>query len=576
MAKARELGKDSIEALVNRLNRGDIRLPEMQREYVWKQEQVRALFDSLYREYPSGTILTWRPRDEEDVELREFAVSQNKKKNDYELLLDGQQRLTSLAALLSGKPVTVHDRKRPIDIFFNLEHPDDVEDGVELPDDKDESDDSPDAGDKEKMEETKKMTFVVSNNRFMKGKHWISVSELFKDGSPIETLKRIGITDLEDPLCKKYEERLRRLLNVKNYDYPVYEIDKNKSYKEVAEIFTRVNSGGTKLRASDLALAQITAKWKGSLKIFQEVEKQYQDRNYDMGISNLLRGLVVFGTNQCKFRALMKSTPDELKDSWEKVTVGLEHAVNFLINNVKIENVVLLSSPFIVITVAYHAYHNKFKISPQESDLLRYWVLMASLKGRYSRGSTESYLDQDLKTIRESIKSGTSCAKGLLESLKRQAGRLDIEGADLHGLSSKSAVFKTMFIIFKEDGAKDWDSSVGIDFNRRDKKKSERQKLEFHHIFPKKVLKDEEYGTKKMDDIRNLAFIDAPTNKRLGKTPPWEYLADVDASSLKAQCVPENETYWNLDSYERFLNERGRLITERLNKFLGTEPTGIN
>src|SRR5205823_14858983 len=102
MAKA----EAPVEELVSMIERGELRLPEMQRRYVWRSTRVRDLLDSLYRGYPSGAILIWET--DEDVPLQEFAVEQNK--NPYRasrLLLDGQQRLTSLAAVLHGKPVTV-------------------------------------------------------------------------------------------------------------------------------------------------------------------------------------------------------------------------------------------------------------------------------------------------------------------------------------------------------------------------------------------------------------------------------------------------------------------------------------
>src|SRR5437773_2622909 len=118
MAKA----EASVEELVGMIERGELRLPEMQRRYVWRATRVRDLLDSLYRGYPSGAILLWDT--DEAVPLQEFAVSQQS--NPYKstrLLLDGQQRLTSLSAVIRGEVVKVRGRKRPIDILFNLDHP---------------------------------------------------------------------------------------------------------------------------------------------------------------------------------------------------------------------------------------------------------------------------------------------------------------------------------------------------------------------------------------------------------------------------------------------------------------------
>src|SRR5271155_4451985 len=98
------------------IDRGELKLPEMQRRYVWPATRVRDLLDSLYRTYPSGTILVWET--DEDVKDRELAVKSTKTPINSQrlLLLDGQQRITSLSAILSGEPVQVRNRKRPIEI----------------------------------------------------------------------------------------------------------------------------------------------------------------------------------------------------------------------------------------------------------------------------------------------------------------------------------------------------------------------------------------------------------------------------------------------------------------------------
>ena len=113
----------SVRELVDKVQRGELTLPEMQRRYVWPATRVRDLLDSLYRGYPSGPILVWET--DEEIETRELAVKSTKSPTTSQklLLLDGQQRITSLSAVLGGEPVHVRNRKRPIDILFNLEHP---------------------------------------------------------------------------------------------------------------------------------------------------------------------------------------------------------------------------------------------------------------------------------------------------------------------------------------------------------------------------------------------------------------------------------------------------------------------
>src|SRR5216110_2147825 len=106
MAKA----EASVEELVAMIERGELRLPEMQRRYVWRATRVRDLLDSLYRGYPSGTILVWETG--QPMPSRDAAVEQQPNPfQGHKLLLDGQQRLTSLTAVLEGKPVVVCGRK---------------------------------------------------------------------------------------------------------------------------------------------------------------------------------------------------------------------------------------------------------------------------------------------------------------------------------------------------------------------------------------------------------------------------------------------------------------------------------
>src|SRR5277367_1820400 len=138
MAKA----EATVEELVGMIQRGELRLPEMQRRYVWRSTRVRDLLDSLYRGYPSGAILLWET--DEDVPLQKFAVEQVG--NPYQsvrLLLDGQQRLTSLSAVIRGQPVTVRGRRRPIEILFNLDHPEQL--GVVTEVDEENGDDDDDS-----------------------------------------------------------------------------------------------------------------------------------------------------------------------------------------------------------------------------------------------------------------------------------------------------------------------------------------------------------------------------------------------------------------------------------------------
>ena len=575
----------AIHALVDKIGRGDIKLPEMQRQYVWRKDRVRDLLDSLYRGYPSGTILTWESGS--DAPTREFAIEQDDStRRDFQLLLDGQQRLTSLSAILRGDPVSVRGRKNPIDILFNLDHPEevgevtDITDGVDDAEDFDAAGDSDagqadlpyenaaDASEDEIFKRFENMAFVVYHRRIAALPQWVSVTEVFKENDNRPFLNKAGVTSMDDPNYNKYSDRLNQLRNIKNYEYRVHTLDRDKSYEEVTEIFVRVNSLGTKLLSSDLAQAQITAKWQGSMQIFEEFEKECADLGFDLGLAVHIRNLVTFATKRSSFKSVGNLTKAKLEAAWKKSKEGMIFALNFLHSNVGIDSPAILASYSIAITLATYADSKRYNLTPQEEAELRYWALAANTKGRYSRGSSETVLDQDLAAIQR----GQGIDE-LLRLLKAQVGRLTVEPDDLKGRNANSAYFKAMFMAFKKDNAKDWRGQLNISL----KHSGARHKLQFHHIFPRAVLKKADMPLEKINDICNMAFIGGGTNRRISDKEPAMYLPEVvgriGGEELEKQCIPTNPGLWKVEAYDEFLAERRKLVANKLNQFLGHDRT---
>jgi hypothetical protein len=557
-----------IHELVAKIERGDIRLPEMQRQYVWQQTRVRDLLDSLYRGYPSGTILTWET--DEGVATRDFAIDQEAKdKRGFQLLLDGQQRLTSLSAIIRGEPIHVRGRRRPIDILFNLEHPEALEIITEVNEENDteeadmEDGDVTDATEDELLKRFDSMAFVVHAKKLATLPHWVSVTDVFKESSDTPFLKKAGITSMDDPRYDKYTTRLKRLRDIKDYSYRVHILDRDKSYEEVTEIFVRVNSLGAKLRSSDLALAQITAKWRDSLKVFQGFEEECRKMGFDLGLAIHLKNMVACATGQSRFKTVGSLTVDRMKEAWGNAKEGMRFALNFLRSNAGIDSPALLSSPFLVITVANYGHLKDYHLSPDEEKLLRYWVLAANGKARYSRGSSETFLDQDLAAIRKG-----SEIPGLLHSLQTQVGRLEVLPSDLENRNSRSAYFKTMFMAFRKDNAMDWRDQLIISL----KHAGSQHTLQFHHIFPQDVLKKLDLPQQKINDICNLAFVSGRTNRKISNKEPAIYLPDIisriGADAVTKQCIPNESNLWTVDQYDSFLAKRRQLVASRLNEFL--------
>ncbi|WP_315795727.1 DUF262 domain-containing protein [Bradyrhizobium sp. SZCCHNRI3043] len=566
MAKA----EASVEELVGMIERGELRLPEMQRQYVWRSPRVRDLMDSLYRGYPSGAILLWET--DEEVPLRKFAVSQVG--NPYQsvrLLLDGQQRLTSLSAVIRGQPVTVRGRKKPIDLLFNLEHPEGLAFITEVEENGDDDDgddsapiteDDTDSTEDELQERFNKMTFVVSTKKLAQLPQWVKVSDVFKADSDAQFLKAAGVVSFDDPRYEKYSQRLARLRGIRKYMYRMDVLERALSYDEVTEIFVRVNSLGAKLRSSDLALAQITAKWQHSLQTFLDFQEQCAKLGFDVDLGLHLKNLVTFATGQSRFLTVGKLDLEKLQAGWKEAREGMQFAINFLKSNAGIDSPALLSSPFILITLAYFGLKADYKISSADEKELRRWVLLANAKGRYSRGSSETILDQDLATIRNGGKGPE-----LIERLKQQVGRLDIAPEELEGRNQRSALFKTMFLAFRSKGAKDWRSNLAISLDHT----GAQHQLQFHHIFPKKQLKGI-HATREADDIANLAFIGGKTNRAISDKPPAQYLVPLiqqhGTALFDSQAIPTDARLLEIAGYKNFLAARRLKIAERLNEFL--------
>jgi hypothetical protein len=542
MAKA----EATVEELVSKIERGELRLPEMQRRYVWRSTRVRDLLDSLYRGYPSGAILIWET--DEPVPEQDFAVGQQA--NPYaktQLLLDGQQRLTSLSAVIRGEPVKVNGRSRPLELLFNLEHPDQLGlitevddnsiDATEDSGDTNEDGEQPgeeeaDATEDELQKRFDRMTFVVATRKLEQLPQWVKVSEVFSTDSDGPFMERAGVEGFKDERYQKYSQRLARLRGIRKYVYRMDVLERTLSYDEVTEIFVRVNSLGAKLRSSDLALAQITAKWRGSLQIFQAFQADCSTNGFDLDLGIYLKNLVAHATGQSRFLSVSRLDLDKLRSGWDDGCRGIEFALNLLRSNTGISSPALLASPFLIISLGLYGAERHYLLTADDAAGLTRWVLLANAKGRYSRGSSETLLDQDLKTIRD----GGSHLE-LLERLRTQVGRLDIAPEELEGRSQRSALFKTMFLAFQQAGARDWQTQLNIALSHV----GSAHQLQFHHIFPKALLKKSGYGTREIDDIANLAFIGGRANRRISDKSPAAYIPELIAKdgdqSFTSQCI---------------------------------------
>lgn len=567
-----------ISTLVDMYKRGELRLPEIQRHYVWRATRVRDLLDSLYRGYPSGSILMWET--DEPVPTREGAIAQDSTAfAGRKLLLDGQQRLTSLTAVINGDMVKVRGRKKPIDILFNLDHPEgpptevtEVDNDSDSPlaaDEEDEEDENGN-GDSVVSDRFMNLVFVVASRNLAARPNWVSVSDVFKSSSDTPFLVKAGVTSLEDPKFQKYSDRLTKLRQIRNYHYVVHVLERAMNYQEVTEIFVRVNSLGAKLRSSDLALAQITSRWQNLLKELETFQEECEHSSFTIDIGQLVRAIVVFATKQCLFHTVGRTPIAALQAGWEQAKEGLRFAINFLRTNAGIEDESLLSSPMFIHVLAAVSRVKNNKLSQVEQHALLHWLLVANARGHFSRGSTEGLLNEDLNFVFRSENIA-----GLLEPLKRQFGRLHVEPSDFANRGVNSPLFSIAYLALKAGGAKDWYSGLGLSLTHQGKL----HYIQWHHIIPKSLLKEHGYETGETNEIANMAFITGQTNRRISNKDATKYLDEVVAQqgeqALISQCVPLDRSLWDISRYRDFLQVRREALANRVNAFI-REKAGLS
>src|SRR3989344_3416988 len=509
-----------VSELGNKVQRGELTLPEMQRRYVWPATRVRDLLDSLYRGYPSGTILVWET--DEEMPTRELAIRSTRTPTTSQklLLLDGQQRVTSLSAILGGEPVHVRNRRRPIDILFNLEHPDGPPIDITELDDNGFTADVEDVEDEETaerdiQEEMRKRTFVVASRALQNDPVWVSVSDVFKK-TDSQILKSIGISS-EDERWDKYSERLQKVRKIADYPYVMEVLEKSMSYEEVTEIFVRVNSLGIKLRGSDLALAQITSHWKGFMQLIEDFANEFKnDEDYIIETGLPVRMMVIFATHQSRFKTVGKISKEK----------------------------------------------NGEAITDVERKKILRWFYLAHMRGHYSMGSSESILDADLGVLFKGKN-----LDDLTQQLFLHVKKFVVDYDDLNNRGIRSPFFSMLYFVFKQNGVKDWWSGLKLS----ERHTGNAHTIQYHHIFPKSLLK--QYEKKEVNEIANMAFIGGKPNRQITNKEPIQYLekeviAKRGEEALTSQLIPLDKKLWELANYREFLTFRRKAIAEAINEFM--------
>lgn len=571
----------TVQNLVDSVESGVIQLPDLQRPFVWPKTKVRDLLDSMYRGYPVGELMFWNVAA--DAETRAIAGETSKIASHQ--IVDGQQRLTSLYAVLKGR--TVRDaeyRQKSITISFQpFTH-----------------------------------KFEVWTPAFARSPMWIEdVSEFFR--SPISVrkafVKRYSEANGELPEDDEnvLEETLSKLDGLKHYVFKVVEILGDTDKKTVADVFVRINSEGVSLKAYDFILTWLSVFWPEgreeieafarNSRITAERASEIENRRVTWTAKNhfiapdagqLIRVLVAVGQNRAKLgdayaalQAKDRTTgfvdPQKQDEELDKLKAALPVVLNrlhwdeflrclpaagFRSRKMVTSDINLLSS-YVLFLIGRTRHNMELKAL---RALIARWLFMSQLTGRYT-GSGESQLQRDLDRVNTLTEGDGAEFEARLNSviaseLSDDFWTLRLPDALESSSPALSPAYQTylaalnildanMFML--ESRVRDWMDPTATAIKG----------IEGHHLFPRNYLQSELgiRDVKRINQVANFAPTDWNTNIQISDHAPAQYWSSlVRGLKLPEQLehqmhwhgLPEN---WETLEYEDFLHERRQLMS---------------
>ena len=507
-----------VSYILDQIDLGNMALPEFQRGYVWNSGQVRALMMSLYQRHPVGGLLVWST-----------TVDHAKTRGDgpaplggsVDLLLDGQQRITTLYGIIRGTPPRFFEGNASAftNLYFNV------------------------------VDETFEFYAPI---RMRDNPAWIEVTKIMQSSLD-------GVGDLLislEPRLPNYGltygsaiNRLLRIHGVKDIELHIEQISgADKTVDVVVDIFNRVNSGGTKLSKGDLALAKICASWPEARQELRDRLKKWRGAGYGFKLEWFLRCVTTVTTGDAYFTTLANAETPAIQNG----VVRAEHHVNQLLNTIAgrlgLDHSDVLGSPYSIPLMARYLEERGGKIpNPAERDRLLYWYVHTFLWGRYA-GSTESILSQDLNLLEE---PGDSLDH-LIGQLRQNRGDLRIHPNDFRTATRGSRFYPMLYMLTRVHGARDLESGLPL-----------HKHLLGHlmrsegapHIPEGEAGYGQGYGRQEVNAVANFMFLTQDTNLVISARDPEEYLAEYEEKNpgaLASQWVPTDPYLWRYDRYSEF------------------------
>lgn len=520
-----------ISAILNNIELEQFALPEFQRGYVWGREDVRSLFDSLYRRYPVGGFLVWTTQpDPETIRGGTAALGAAVK-----LLLDGQQRATSLYGVMRGRPPEFFQGnvRAFTDLYFNV----------------------------------RSQTFEFYGPVKMRDDPlWLSVTDLFQS-ELAEVIKKVP-QDTDG-----YEDMLQRLMMLRGIGDVELHIEEiagdGRDLDEVVDIFNRVNSGGTKLSSADLALARLCAHSPQARNELRQLLEVWTNAGFHFKQEWLLRCATAVATNQASFSSLRDVSVSEFSVALKKAAQGVDFLLNLLNARLGIDHHRVLASTYALIPLARFVSDSGGSITDvRTQQRILFWYVHAFMWGRYS-GPVETRIRRDLLAVE------ADGVDGLIEEIAQWRGSLEVRPDDFVSSSVGARFYPMMYILTRVNDTRDLQNGLSLSHRML----GPHSNLHVHHIFPKARLYDDEagYTRSQVNALGNFCFLTAESNWQIGAADPAVYFAEVEERNpgvLRSQWIPMDESLWSIDRYPEFLKARRRLLAAAANEMLENLEAG--
>lgn len=515
-------------------------IPEFQRGFVWKPTQVRDLAESLWLDYPIGSLLVWNSKKAE-----ERTAVDSQKPNQW--LVDGQQRTTALCVLFGRKPYWWSDALewnrilKRYDIRFDI-------DTKEEP------------------------YFWVANAgiRNSKNNRYIPLAELLAlDTKKEEDQKKLNDLAREikaQGLCNGMDAmevytRLDRVRKIREKEVVTVTVDHE--LEDVVEIFSRLNSRGTRVTEADIYLGYVAARNPSWVRdTFLPHLKTLADAGFDINPNLLFRCVTGLGENKTRFRDISDEfwNPERILPAWEQTKNAWKRLIARFREYGILSNDVLPTEAALVTMLSLI---NKFNDNSQ-FNLALYWFLQASRFARYS-GSGSTSLDEDLRDINESSSIEEAVSK-LLRRFRHEDPMTAEDFMRDYG-DSRFGRFMLYLLVYRNE-ALDWDEhSHRLGFEGMEALADFRP--QWHHIFPKKYLEQQEFnGT--VDVLGNIAVIGPSINIRISAKAPLEYVNKykITSEKLEQQYIDPNFKNVPVKKFEEWTQERAEKLAKEANAFL--------